>query len=216
MRQRKSSPCTELSTHLVWCNDSRACLLACLLAQQHIRHHLGHNRSLTVTSTITLRYKRLEGSLAQRQRKLQAQAVEIKSSLSMLEHLDGMADGDEVCTDFRWGRPKPPPPSSPPPPPPPPPRSQHPPPPHPLALCPPIQLLKPHALSHPSARHVVAPSCVLTALRGACILLLSQRVCQFLMPSARNSLQSTRMPSCCFPRLTHHAPTSLLFAASTD
>jgi hypothetical protein len=212
MRQRKSSPCTELSTHLVWCNDSRACLLACLLAQQHIRHHLGHNRSLTVTSTITLRYKRLEGSLAQRQRKLQAQAVEIKSSLSMLEHLDGMADGDEVCTDFRWGAPD---------------HHHHR---HHHHHNHHVHNIHRHrSLSpcvHPSSSfsnhmpcHIhqpVADSCVLTALRGACPLLPSQRVCEFLMPSTRNSLQSTRTPSCCFPRLTHHAPTSLLFAASTD
>lgn len=46
-------------------------------------------------------YKRMEQQLGLRQRKLQAQAVEIKSSLGMLEHLDGMEGDQTLNTDFR-------------------------------------------------------------------------------------------------------------------
>jgi len=46
-------------------------------------------------------YKMMEGQLGARQRKLQNQVVEIKSSLGMLEHLNGLADDEAVSTDFR-------------------------------------------------------------------------------------------------------------------
>jgi len=46
-------------------------------------------------------YKRMEGQLALRQRKLQSQVVEIKSSIGMLEHLDNADATQTLSTDFR-------------------------------------------------------------------------------------------------------------------
>lgn len=46
-------------------------------------------------------YKSIESRLGQRLRKLQSQIVEIKSSLGMLEHLDGLAGDEAMQTDFR-------------------------------------------------------------------------------------------------------------------
>eukprot|EP00038_Savillea_parva_P005888 m.160490 g.160490 ORF g.160490 m.160490 type:complete len:190 (+) comp11954_c0_seq1:3008-3577(+) len=46
-------------------------------------------------------YKMMESRLGQRQRKLQSQVIEIKSSLGMLEHLSGIGPGETLDTDFR-------------------------------------------------------------------------------------------------------------------